>query len=82
VLAGEGVECLFVYGILVAVPPSHTAGIRAELLLPAMLGLLHRFSALPANLGVWDYRMAVDIGTDSSGWDIQRCGNLRRGMPL
>jgi hypothetical protein len=67
VLADQFVIGLLVDFLLVAIPPSHPAAIRAELLLPATLGLHQRLTTVFAGLGVWNVSVAVDVRTNGAG---------------
>ena len=67
---------------LMAVPPVHTAGIGAELLLPAALRLYQRSAAVFAGFGTGDVGVAVDMGPDRSCRESQFRGNHGRTVSL
>jgi len=66
-LADQFVIGLLVDIFFVAVPVSHPAGVRAELLLPATLGLHQRLTTILTSLGTGNVPMAVDMGTNGAG---------------
>ena len=67
---------------LVAVPPCHSAGIGAELLLPATFGLHQRSAAILAGSGSGNVGVAVNVGTNRSCRDSQLCGDHGRTVSL
>ena len=67
---------------LVAVPPDHPAGIRAELFLPATLWLHKRSAAILAGSGSGNDGVAVDMGSDRSRRQTQFCGDHGRTVSL
>lgn len=67
---------------LVAVPPCHSAGIGAELLLPAAFWLHQRFATVLADLRSWNIGVAVNVGSDRSGGQPQLCGDHGRTVSL
>ena len=66
-LAGQFVIGLLVDFFFVAVPPSHPAPIRAELLFPVSLRLDQRLTAVFAGLGAWNVPVAMDVRTNGAG---------------
>ena len=77
-LAGQFVIGLLVDFFFVAVPVSHPAGIRAELLLPATLRLLDPLAAVLAHFDTGDMPVAVDVGTNGAGRQTQLGSDLGR----
>ena len=77
-VADQFVIGLLVDFLLVAVPPSHPAAIRAELLLPATFGLHQRLTAVFAGLGAGNMPVAVDVGTNGAGKQTQLGSDLGR----
>ena len=67
---------------LVAVPPDHPAGIRAEFFLPATLWLHKRSTAVLTGFGAGDIGVAVNMGTNRSCRDSQLCGDHGRTVSL
>ena len=81
-LAGQFVEGLLVDFLLVAVPPSHPADVRTELLLPATLGLYQGVATVLAALFITHMAVAMDMGPYGAGRKSQLGGNHRRTVPL
>ena len=67
---------------LMAVPPVHTAGVGAELLLPAAFGLHQRLAAVLTGFGSGNVWVTMNMGSDRSGGQTQRCGNHGRTVSL
>ena len=67
---------------LVAVPPCHSAGIGAELFLPAAFGLHQRSAAILAGSGSGNIGVAVDMGTNRSCRNSQLGGDHGRTVSL
>ena len=67
---------------LVAVPPCHSAGIGAELFLPAAFGLHQRSAAILAGFGSGNVWIAMNVGSDSSGRQTQFRGDHGRTVSL
>jgi hypothetical protein len=82
VLADQFVIGLLVDFLLVAIPPSHPAAIRAELLLPATFGLHQRLTTVFAGLGAWNVPVAVDVRTNGAGRQAQLSCDLGRTVSL
>ena len=82
VLAGQCIKGLLVDFLLVAIPPSHPAAVRTELLLPATLGLYQGVATVPATLFITHMPVAVDMGSYGAGRKSQLGSNHRRTVPL
>ena len=82
VFAGKRVVGLSVDRILVVVPPIHPAAIRAELLLPATLGLHQRLTTILTSLGTGNVPVAVDVRTNGAGRQAQLSCDLGRTVSL
>ena len=68
--------------LLVAVPPCHSAGIGAELLLSAAFGLHQWLAAILTSFCVWDNRVAMDVRTHRSFGQTKSCGDHGRTVSL
>lgn len=67
---------------LMAVPPDHPAGIRAELFLPATLWLHKRSAAVLTGFGSGNIGVAVNVRSDRTCGQTQLCGDHGRTVPL
>ena len=65
-----------------AVPPCHPAVVRAELLLPATLGLHQRLTTILTSPGAGDMPVAMDVGTNGAGAKAKLGSNLGRTVSL
>ena len=65
-----------------SVPPQHSATVRTEFFLTALFVLQYRLTTVFTKLGVWDFRVSVNVSTDGSGRQSKYGGNHGRAMPL
>ena len=63
-LAYQTIVCFALYQMLVAVPPGHAAAARTEFLGACARWLEHRPATVQAGSGVWNIRVAPDVGID------------------
>ena len=80
--AYEGVICLLLNLLPVAVPPCHTALIGAEVFYFPSNRLNHGLATVPASLAAVELRVAANMGTDGTGWDAQYQGDFGAGLFL
>ena len=81
-VAYEGVIGLLLNLLPVAVPPGHTALIRAEMFYLPSHRLCHDFAAVPARLATVEFRVTADMGADGTGWDTHGQGDLGAVLSL
>ena len=80
--AYEGVIGVLLNLLPVAVPPCHTAFIRAEVFYLPTDRLHHDLTAVSASLAAVEFRVAANMGTDGAGWDAQGQGDFGTGLSL
>ena len=78
----EGVISFLLNLLPVAVPPCHTAFIRAEVFYFPTDRLHHDLAAVSASLAAVEFRVAANMGTDGAGWDAQGQGDFGAGLSL
>ena len=78
----EGVIGLLLNLLPVAVPPCHTAFIRAEVFYFPTDWLHHDLTAVLASFATVEFRVAANMGTDGAGWDAQGQGDFGTGLSL
>ena len=79
-LTNEGVVCFSINGILVRVPPSHTALIRAELLFTSPRGLRHKYTASHTTTSTGEVGMTADMRAHGVGREMKDKGDVPGGL--
>jgi len=80
--AYEGVIGFLLNLLPVAVPPCHTAFVRAEALFLFSRQYGDRLTAVFAGFATMKFRVAADVGSNCVHREPQCPGNLRNGLPL
>lgn len=67
IVALEVVVCLSVHGVLMGVPPEHSAGVRAKLFLSAFRNIRYNLAALLTKLGIGAFCIPMYVRTHGAG---------------
>ena len=80
--AYEGVIGVLLNLLPVAVPPSHTALVGAEMFYLPSHRLNHDLTTVPARFAAVNFRVAANMGADGTGWDAQHQGDFSGVLSL
>ena len=78
----EGVIGFLLNLLPVAIPPSHTALIGAEVFYFPTDWLHHDLTVVLASFATVEFRVAANMSADGAGWDAQDQGDFGTGLSL